>query len=327
MLRSAYDFFYWHSARSTLSRVVASNRPDAVIGYWAHPDGAAAVRLARLLGVPSAIIVGGSDILVVTANGRRRRRIASVLQSADAIITLSRDLRTKILDLGVGVERVHLWERGVDACFVPGDRTEARRRLGVDLVGKLLVWVGRLVPVKGLETLFSACQIALERGEHFRVHLVGDGPLRRRLEADRDARGLREMIVFEGTRDHDHLPDWFRAADLTVLPSWSEGLPNVLRESRACNTPFVASRVGGIPEIAGRSDRLFEPGDALALADAICESLSELACRPDRVEPGRPLSWSESAAALVDILRPLMPEARAVLGRKRHVACEVGGAP
>jgi len=262
--------------------------------------------------------VGGSDVLVVTANRQRRRRIASVLQSANAVITLSQDLRARIIDLGVGVGRVHLWERGVDACFVPGDRTEARRRLGVDSVGKLVVWVGRLVPVKGLETLFSACQIARQRGEHFTVHLVGDGPLRRRLEADRDARGLREMIVFEGARDHDQLPDWFRAANLTVLPSWSEGLPNVLRESLACNTPFVASRVGGIPEIAGRSDRLFEPGNAIALADAIRESLSESACRPDRLEPSRPPSWSKSAAALVDILRPLIPEARAALGGARQ---------
>ena len=75
---------------------------------------------------------------------------------------------------------------------------------------------------------------------------------------------------------HDNLPDWYRAANLTVLPSWSEGIPNVLLESMAARVPFVASNVGGIPEIATAGiDRLVPPGDAAAWADAIAKQLSQ----------------------------------------------------
>lgn len=305
VLRNWYGGFYWHSVRRTLARVVADASPDVVIGYWAHPDGAAAVCLAGRIGVPSVVMVGGSDVLVVTGNPRRRRCVSRVLRSADAVVTVSRDLRSKIAELAVPRGNILMWRRGVDERFTRGDRTACRRRLGIDPDARVLLWVGRLVPVKGLEVLIDACQIARARGAAFQLRLIGDGPLRRSLEADREARGLTDVISFDGARPHEELPDWYRAANLTILPSWSEGLPNVLRESQACGTPFIASRVGGIPEIAGGADRLVPPGDAAALADAIIQSLAETSrgSAAETNEQTRPLSWAESASALIDIMR------------------------
>ena len=107
-----------------------------------------------------------------------------------------------------------------------------------------------------------------------------------------------------GPKLHDELPDWYRAADLTVLPSRSEGLPNVLRESLACGTPFVASDVGGICEIGDETcSILVPPEDPEALAEAIEQGL----CRWGSA--GRPgiaprfLTWSESAESLLRILK------------------------
>jgi glycosyltransferase involved in cell wall biosynthesis len=149
----------------------------------------------------------------------------------------------------------------------------------------------------------EACSILRTRGSTFKVHLIGEGPLRAALQADVASRGLEDSIHFVGRQMPEQLGNWYRAADLTVLPSWSEGLPNVLRESAACATPFVASRVGGIPEIAGPADRLFPPGDAAGMADAIEASLAA------RSEPcrSRSLSWQESADSLVRILQPFLP--------------------
>src|SRR5207247_9071660 len=88
-----------------------------------------------------------------------------------------------------------------------------------------------------------------------------------------------------GPLPHAELPDWYRAANLTVLPSRSEGMPNVLRESLACGTPFVASRVGGIVEIAEAcSGHLVPPDDPGALAEAIGRTLAAPA-GPPRVPP------------------------------------------
>ena len=299
LLRDHLGWFYWRAVRGPVAELAAKARPDAVLAYWAHPDGEAAVRAARGAGVRSAVIVGGSDVLVLTEDPRRRRRIVSVLQATSAVLCVSRHLRDRVLDLGIRAGKVHVWRQGVDtALFHPGDRAVARLRLGLPATRPVVLWVGRMVPVKGLDVLVEATAILRARGVPVHVHLVGDGPLRERLEARVHALGLEDRMSFTGSLTQEHLPDWYRAADLTVLSSRSEGLPNVLRETKACGTPFVATNVGGIAEIADEAcDRLVPPDDPGALAAAI-ESVLQ---RPTRAEP-RGASWSSAADALVSLL-------------------------
>ncbi|HND52412.1 MAG TPA: glycosyltransferase, partial [Pirellulaceae bacterium] len=250
-LRHWYGDFLWWSLRPTVAKILSGPRPDCVFSYWAHPDGDAAVRLARKLDVPSIVMVGGSDVLLVAREPRRGKCIADVLRKADAVMAVSRDLAEKVAAMGVSPDRIHVMRRGVDeTLFHPGDRADARRQLQLPLDRRLILWVGRMVPVKGLDILLAACSQLKERVPDFQLLLVGDGPLRASLEAEVRQRGLTDHVRFIGSVDHDRLGPWFRAADLTVLPSRSEGIPNVLLESLACGTPFVASAVGGVPEIA-----------------------------------------------------------------------------
>ena len=133
---------------------------------------------------------------------------------------------------------------------------------------------------------------------------MGDGPLRRELVALTEAQRLSAHVTFVGPKLHEELPDWYRAADLTVLPSRSEGLPNVLRESLACGTPFVASDVGGITEIADPIySLLVPPEDASSLANAIIQALAQWGGKIRSIPP-RFQSWEESANALVEIMGP-----------------------
>jgi peptidoglycan/xylan/chitin deacetylase (PgdA/CDA1 family)/glycosyltransferase involved in cell wall biosynthesis len=291
-------------------RLLRSYVPDVVVGYWAHPDGAAAVQVARIIGVPSAVIVGGSDVLLLPKNKRRRRCVTQVLNETDAVLTVSRDLQKHTIQLGVAPHKVHVWSQGVDTdVFSPGDRSDARRRLGIPVEGKVLLWVGRMHPVKAVDMLVAASAQLQSRGQDFRLYLVGDGPLRQSLETQVNAASLSERVRFVGPQNHQRLADWYRAADLTLLPSWSEGIPNTLRESLACGTPFVASNVGGIPEIAnGPTNRLVPPGNPDLLAEAIEQSLVEKNCNVPALS--RSLGWADSAAALVDILRPLVAQAQ-----------------
>src|SRR5205823_13305599 len=213
------------------------------------------------------------------------------------VIAVSEDLRSKVIELGIPGEKVHVVSRGLNTqLFFPGDRLLARRRLGISQDGRAILWVGRMVPVKGLDVLLAACAELRDRGEAFHLYLAGDGPLRTFLETDVRRRGLGEMVSFLGARPQDELPDWYRAADVTVLPSRSEGVPNVLRESLACGTPFVASRVGGIPEIdGGPSSQLAPPNDPLLLAQAIAHNLRQ---PNNTISNGhRPRSQSEAADA------------------------------
>jgi glycosyltransferase involved in cell wall biosynthesis len=108
-----------------------------------------------------------------------------------------------------------------------------------------------------------------------RVYLVGAGSEMERVRRLAGQQGLGEVVRFAGPVPHDQLVQWYRAADLTVLASHSEGVPNVLLESIACGTPFVATRVGSIPEIADPTiDRLVPPGDPAALSGAMAATLS-----------------------------------------------------
>jgi teichuronic acid biosynthesis glycosyltransferase TuaC len=302
ILRRSYGWFYWQSIRNTVKREIVAGRPDAVLAYWVHPDGQAAVNAARLAGgVRSSVIVGGSDVLLITDDPARRDRVIGVLRDIDSVITVNQDLKDKIEQMAINPGKIHVWGQGVDEkIFFPGNRVEMRQKLNIASQGSVLLWVGRMVPVKGLEVLLKACSILKERGIDFRLYLVGDGPLRGQLEADCAEKNLNGTVNFMGSRQPVQLGDWYRAADLFVLSSWSEGLPNVLRESLACGTPFVASQVGGIKEIAGESNRLFPAGDAQAMADQIAASLASGEPVPSQM---RPATWGESAEALVRILQ------------------------
>ena len=309
-LRHWYGSFMWWSVRSTVSRLLRGPRPDCVLSYWAHPDGEAAVRLARAMGVPCLVMVGGSDVLVLTRDARRKRCVQRVLDQADAVVTVSRDLAENVVALGVPRERVHAMRRGVDgALFAPGDRAAARRQLELPGDGRLLVWVGRMSPVKGLDTLLAACQLLKARTADFHLYLIGDGPLRSTLAADAQQRGLSGHVTFVGPVDHSRLGPWFQAADLTVLPSRSEGIPNVLLESLACGTPFVASAVGGVPEIAGHAGARLVPPDR---PDDLAAALEAALAGPLVVaEADRPQPLQQFAGQVADLARRLcQPTAR-----------------
>jgi glycosyltransferase involved in cell wall biosynthesis len=111
-------------------------------------------------------------------------------------------------------------------------------------------------------------------------------------------------VRFAGPVGHDRMPDWYRAADLTVLPSLSEGTPNVLLESVACETPFVASDVGGIPALSRcPEDELVPAGDPAALARRVRRRLGRPLAQPEAAAP--PFRWRDSAAMLIDVVRAL----------------------
>ncbi len=275
-LRQWYGPFLWWSLRRTVSRLARGPRPECILSYWAHPDGEAAVRLARKWGIPCMVIVGGSDVLLLGRERRRGACIRSVLQRAEGVIALSRDLGQHVRAMGVPAERVHVLRRGVDpSLFSPGDRVAARRDLGLSPGVPMILWVGRFAPVKGLDVLVAACERLRKDRPDFRLCLIGDGPLRGELLSEVSRRGLGGQIRFVGTLPHEQLAPWFRAADVTVLPSRSEGIPNVLLESLACGTPFVASNVGGIGEIADYPvARLVAPERPAELAAALQDSLA-----------------------------------------------------
>jgi glycosyltransferase involved in cell wall biosynthesis len=279
IMRGLYGRSFEWSLANVFRRTVSEFRPDVVFATWAYPDGWAAVRLSHKAGLPVVLKVHGSDVLELNKLPGRRRGTEDAIKGADRVVAVSYDLARKVIELGADPERVHLIYNGVDAeVFSPGDRTEARIHLGLDQNKPILLYIGNLVPVKGPDILIEACGLLASRAIDFNLHMIGKGPLRPTLERQAADRGIAGKVRFHGTIAHDRLPDWFRAATMLVLPSRSEGVPNVLLEASACKTPFVASHVGGVPEVAHfGASRLSPVGDPVRLADAIAEVLT---CAP-----------------------------------------------
>lgn len=177
---------------------------------------------------------------------------------------------------GIPSRRIHVVEIGVDSRrFSPGDQKRARKALGLPLDMPTVVAVRRLEPRMGLEILLEAAA-AVDRSIHFAI--CGTGSIRNELERQVERLDLSSRVVFLGRVSDQELPEVYRAADLSVVPTVSlEGFGMTVRESMACGTPVISTTVGGLPEAQGPfADEWTVPGGSVdALADRIGVALAE----------------------------------------------------
>lgn len=254
-------------------RAAARRDLPCILDFHFEPDpgtahGRAAARAYRLIGPPSY----------------RQARLVMVRSLGYGLSAPS--LRN------VPLSRWRVVPNGVDAAaFTPEGPAEP---------SDILV-VGRLVPYKGVGVLLHAASMVPDLP---RVTVVGDGPLRPRLEAL--ARKLGVRARFLGRAPEDGLAALYRGAKLTVLPSINrqEAFGCALVESMACGTPVVASRLPGVEEVAAQGGLLAEPGDARSLAKAL-----RLGLEPGRLARGAVLAekvaaryaWSRVADELLEV--------------------------
>ena len=139
-------------------------------------------------------------------------------------------------------------------------------RAGIDVL-----FVGRLVPVKGLHILVAALDRLLREGRSVLLRFAGDGPERPGLERNVAQRGLNRHVIFEGQQNSDQVRALYQQADIFALPSFAEGIPVVLMEAMAMEIPCVTTRITGIPELIrdGVDGLLVTPSNEQELAAAI----------------------------------------------------------
>lgn len=293
----------WRSIRRHTEQVIRDFTPDWVLSYWAHPDGEAALNAARLCGARVAVAIGGSDVLLITRDARRREAVSHVLRNMDLIFTVCDGLRERVIELGGNPAHSHTSFQGIDTdCFYPGSRQSARESLGLPPSCPLFLWVGRMVPVKRIDVLLAAFTSVLARLPEARLVLAGSGPLADSLKTRVRNEGLEHAVCFAGPVEPGDLAAWYRAADATVLSSDSEGLPNVLRESLACGTPFVSTDAGSVREIAADEySRTVRCGDVDALQQAMIEILDS--SFQDGARAYQPRSWAATAAERLQLMR------------------------
>jgi glycosyltransferase involved in cell wall biosynthesis len=182
--------------------------------------------------------------------------------------------------------------------------TECRQQLGLSTQGQLLVYVGNLLKTKGCyDLLESFAQLRQQRLEAMLVYVGSGSAGLAYMQARADALGIRDAVQWVGTQPHEQVSLWMGAADVVVLPSYNEGVPNVLLEAMACGRPIVATRVGGIaevvPEFAGL---LVTPGDIPALTVALHTALTSRWSTETILAHIRQFTWERNITQLQAVL-------------------------
>lgn len=257
---------------SLAARELAGAKPryDLIHAHWLSPPGLAAVRAARMAGIPAVVTAHAGDVYRDLENPRFRRLAEEVVRLASVVIAVAEYFRDPLLGLGLDPERLEIIPNGVDtSIFHPMDQAEARRSLGLPLAGPLYLYIGNLVPAKGVTDLVEAFFSHAPAEAH--LVLAGTGPLAEvlRIRAQRS----RGRMVVRGLQAHAAVARYLAAADAFLLPSYGEGNPVTVLESLCVGRPVIGSSIPALQSLIqdGRNGFLVAPGDRARLGQAMCQ--------------------------------------------------------
>ena len=217
---------------------------------------------------------------------------AQVVEAADRLVANTEGEAADLVELyDADPAKVRVVTPGVDlATFTPGDPHTAREALGLPRDGRVLLFVGRIQPLKRPDVLLRVGAELLRRHPEWRDDLVlavlggpsGSGLARPgELEALAEQLGVADQTRFVPPVSRPLLAEWYRAADLVLMPSHSESFGLVALEAEACGTPVVAADVGGLPMAVGDTGLLVEGHDIGTWTDAVESLLVDTARRGD----------------------------------------------
>ena len=288
-----------------LARRLHAEQPfDLIDAQFFYPDGPAAVRIARALGLPSSIKARGADVHYWGHAPGTARQVRDAAQGASGLLAVAAGLADDLAALGVSRDKITVHRTGLDrAVFLPLDRAECRSKLGLPLDQPVLTCVGALIERKGQRFAIEA----LAQVPGAILVLAGAGPDEVNLRSLAARLGLSERVRFLGAVPHGDLPVVLSAADLFVLPTASEGLANAWVEALACGTPVVTTPIPGAQELLTDPayGRMAER-DPAAIAAAVNGLLAAPPPREAVLAGAAEFSWEANAAALVDYWRGLI---------------------
>ncbi len=268
---------------------LVKQRFTKLLASWAYPEGQAGQYLAFWFRVPFYLKVHGSDINVLADKGLRKAIISRSCSRARAVISVSQALKRKIYQLTDGEANVKVIYNGVNHELFQLEEQKANK----------ILYIGNLKAEKGVYELLEAySQLTPETRP--KLVIAGGGPELQNLADRVQQYQLSEDVLLPGPVKHEEVPELLSTARLLVLPSYHEGVPNVVLEAFACGTPVVATSVGGIPEIveAGKTGFLCAPRDSRGLLEAIRKALDHNWDYKVIKEHSRTFDWDKNIALL-----------------------------
>ena len=289
--------------------------PALIHAHFSYPDGYGMMKLAKRWNIPLVISALGTIERKVAYEGSyTSKQIIEAMSFADRILSVSEDLKLHRVNLGIDKNKVHVVPNGVDiGKFKPAGKAHARSILNLPRDKNIVLFVGALRKIKGVDYLIEAAHSFVDKDTY--LFMVGrDDGLKKNLEKRAHELKIANYIKFTGPVNHEDIPLWISASDILVLPSLSEGRPNVILEALACEVPVVATDVGGIPELMvdGETGYLVPPKSPDELSRKINKLLDDKNRREKMGKFGRKciiqrgLTWEAHAKTTVDIYQELL---------------------
>jgi len=302
----------WRGTERFVRKLNRRFRATLVDAHFLYPDGWAAARIAKRLGLPCTITLRGSkDEWLIGTN--RERFLREAMHSAARLFSVSESLKQNVaVKLGVSADKVLVIGNGVDVeKFAPIDRAVARRRLGIPDDAAVVIGVGGLIPRKGFQRVIPLIPNLRKKHPRLLYLIVGGGAahadMKDELEALSRDHGVAANVVLCGPQKPQDLPIYYSAADVFALATAHEGWANVFLEAMACGLPVITTRVGGNAEVVREPffGELVEWWDADAFRDAIDRALSHEWDRASIVAYAHENGWEGRVERLVAEFRKL----------------------
>ncbi|MDY6862825.1 MAG: glycosyltransferase [Thermodesulfobacteriota bacterium] len=249
--------------------------------HWVIPTGLLAVLVNLFFRLPVIIHVRGSDIHTF---GRKNSFLSFLsrftLKKAVLIVTPSQKLKKLLMEnFRVPQDKIKVIINGIDTKrFSPGDSPEeSKEKLGLPVNKRIILFVGGIVKIKGLDYMVSAAQKIVKTHKDLLFVLVGKGEYQNKLYDDIEKKGLIPFFLLAGEKSTGEIPLWLNAAHIFLLPSLNEGMPNSVLEALSCKVPVVASNVGDIPLYVknGINGFLVSPENSEDIADKLALLLDD----------------------------------------------------
>lgn len=272
-------------------------KPKTILASWAFPEAVAASWLSKLFGSRFFFKVHGSDINLHGKIPARAKQIVKASEHASGILSVSQALAEQMITMGINKNKIEVIYNGVDHQLFGQKTTNP-------LLEDYVLYVGNLKKEKGVIELLEG--YAAMHSDHPNLHLVfaGPGNLKAIIEKRAKELGVAQYVNLLGGVNHDQLPALIANAKLLALPSYNEGVPNVVLEAMACGTPVLATSVGGIPEVVDEKicGKLIPEKSVQGVTDGLKYILRHQWSRHDIKQHSSKFSWQNNKKQLINLL-------------------------
>jgi len=303
--------------RKITKKIIEDFKPNILHVHTATPMGPVGLFLKKKFNIPLICSLRGSDINTYPHyNWLTLRQTKGVISKTDQLITVSKALKKEVEKIAIPKHKIQVIYNGCDLeKFRPKQtlRIITRKKLNIPENSDVLIFVGGLKKEKGVNELIESFISLSNKNPNLYLIIIGDGSQKSFLIQKISQAKLENKCHLISQQPHHKIPDLLNASDILILPTYNEGLPNVVIEAMACSLPVITTRVGGIPELIknGKTGILIDKKDILSLKKSILKLIEN---KQIRIKMGynerriikQKFSWKKNAENVKKIYEELI---------------------